>query len=125
MYYAFAVFAAVLALALIVLYVARQQTGFLHRHEEVDRALHSDIVPTLAYEVPLGQDPAVVLAALERAGYETTSDVTTHPRQTVLIGCPGGIEGEREQVRAIIASAGVTTPQDGVPVEAEVRFRDE
>ena len=123
MYYAFAVFAAVLALALIVLYVARQQTGLIHRHQEVDRALHSD-VPTLAYEVPLGQDPAVILAALNEAGYDSTSD-GTHPRQTVLIGCPGGIEGEREQVRAIIASANVTTPQDGVPLETDVRFLDE
>jgi len=35
MYYAFAVFAAVLALALIVLYVARQQTGLIRRRQEV------------------------------------------------------------------------------------------
>lgn len=123
MYYAFAVFAAILALALIVLYVAREQTGFLRHRERVDRALHAE-VPTLEYEVPLGQDPTVVIAALDRAGYTTTTD-QTHPRQTLLIACPGGIEGEREHVRAIIGSANVTTPEDGIPLDPDVRFRDE
>ena len=123
MYYAFAVFAAILALAVITLYVVREQTGFLRRHEQRDKELHSDRVPTLEYEVPEGQDPAVVLAALHQAGYDATSDAT-HPRQTVLIACPGGIEGEREHARAVIESADVTTPDDGAPVPA-VRFRDE
>ena len=124
MYYAFAVVAAILALGLITLYVLREQKGFLRRHEEVDEELHSDRTPTLAYEVPVGQDPAVILAALGRAGYTATSD-STHPRQTVLIACPGGIEGERRRVRAVIESASVTTPDDGVPIRVDVRFRDE
>lgn len=124
MYYAFAVLAAIIALAVITLYVLREQTGFLKRHEQVDRELHSDRVPTLEYEVPVGQDPTVVLAALHRAGYDATSDAT-HPRQTVLIACPAGIEGERERVRSAIESADVTTPDDGAPVPAAVRFRDE
>lgn len=124
MYYAFAVFAAILALAVITLYVVREQTGFLRRHEQMDKELHSDRVPTLEYEVPLGQDPAVVLAVLQGAGYEATTDAT-HPRQTVLIACPGGIEGEREHVRTVIESADVTTPDDGATVPAPVRFRDE
>ena len=124
MYYAFAVVAAIVALLLITLYVLREQTGFLRRHEQVDQELHSDRTPTLAYEVPVGQDPTVVLAALGQAGYTAASD-NTHPRQTVLIACPGGIEGERARVRAVIESAGVTAPDDGVPVPVEVRFRDE
>jgi hypothetical protein len=124
MYYAFAVFAAILALAVITLYVVREQNGFLRRHGEVDRELHSNRVATLEYEVPVGQDPAVILAALQRAGYDATSDAT-HPRQTVLIACPGGIEGERERVRYVIESADVTTPDDGAPVPEAVRFRDE
>ncbi|HEX2892556.1 MAG TPA: hypothetical protein VHO29_00960 [Marmoricola sp.] len=124
MYYAFAVLAAILALALITLYVLREQTGFLQRRERVDRELHSDRTPTLGYEVPVGQDPTVVLAALERAGYTATTD-NTHPRQTVLIACPGGIEGERRRVREVIESAGVTTPDDGAPAPVEVRFLDE
>lgn len=124
MYYAFAVLAAILAVALITLYVLREQTGFLRRRERVDRELHSDRTATLGYEVPVGQDPTVVLAALERAGYTATTD-NTHPRQTVLIACPGGIEGERRRVREVIESAGITTPDDGAPVPVEVRFLDE
>lgn len=125
MYYAFAVVAAVIALALITFYVVRQQTGFLRRREEIDHELHSERVPTLEYAVPTGQDPAVVLAALEQAGYTATTDTTTHPHQTVLIACPGGVEGERARVRSVIESANVTTPDDGAPVDRVVRFRDE
>lgn len=124
MYYAFAVLAAVVALALITLYALRQQTGFLRRREQVDRELHSDRTPRLGYEVPVGQDPSLVLAALDRAGYTATTD-NTHPRQTVLIACPGGVEGERRRVREVIESAGVTTPDDGAPVPVEVHFLDE
>jgi hypothetical protein len=124
MYYAFAVFAAIIALGLITLYVLRQQTGFVRRHQRIDEELHSPDTPTLVYEVPVGQDPTVILAALERAGYTATSDAT-HPRQTVLIACPGGIEGERARVRSVIESASVTAPDDGVPLATDVRFRDE
>jgi hypothetical protein len=124
MYYAFALFAAVLVLALIILYVVRQQTGFLHRHAEVDRELHDPRTPTLEYDIPTGQDPTVIRAALEREGYITTVD-TEHAHQRVLIACPSGVDRERGHVRAVIQSASVSTQDDGVPLQLDVRFRDE
>lgn len=124
MYYAAAVVAAILALLLITLYVLRQQGSFVRRHNEVHRELQSETTPTLEYDVPTGQDPVVILAALDRAGYTATVD-PKHAHQRVLVGCPAGIDGERERVRSVIESASVTTPEDGVPMRTDVRFRDE
>jgi len=112
---------AVLALALIVLYVVREQVKL---REQVDEDLDDGSVPTLEYAVPTGQDPAVILAALHRADYTATVD-PNHAHQIVLIACPGGVEPERATVRSVIESASVTAPQDGVPLEVDVRFRDE
>lgn len=112
---------AVLALGLIVLYVVREQAK---RRDAVDEELTADRASTLEYDVPTGQDPTVILAALETAGYTATVD----PRgahQVVIVACPHGVETERERVRAAIESADVTTPEDGVPVHATVVFRDE
>jgi len=109
------------ALIWIILYVVREQVATRQR---IDEELHSDAVPTLEYLVPTGQDPAVILAALESAGYTATAD-PHHAHQRVLIACPEGLDRQRARVRTVIESASVTTPQDGVPVEADVQFADE
>ena len=112
---------ALVALAAIVLYVVRQE---MRQRERVDTKLHDDRVPTLEYDVPAGQDPTVILAALERAGYTATVD-PGGPHQLVLVECPAGVDRERARVRSVIESASVTTPEDGVPLQVDVRFRDE
>lgn len=112
---------AFVAIAWIVLYIVRQEVA---KRERVSAELNSPATPTLEYAVPTGQDPTAIIAALERAGHTATAD-PHHAHQRLLIACPGGVDGEREQVRSVIASASVTAPQDGVPVEADVRFRDE
>lgn len=124
MSYAFAVLAAIVVLALIVLYVVREQTGFFRRHNEQHRELQSGSTPTLEYDVPTGQDPVVILAALEQAGYPATVE-PRHAHQRVLIECAGDPDAERERVRSVIESADVTAPDDGAPVAGVVRFRDE
>lgn len=111
----------IVALAGIVLYVVREQVA---ERERVARELHDDRTPTLEYFVPTGQDPVVILTALERADYRATVD-PNHAHQLVLVACPGGVERHRAKVRSVIESASVTTPQDGIPLEPEVRFRDE
>jgi hypothetical protein len=112
---------AVIALVWIMLYALRQHVS---RRERIDEELHQDATPTLEYDVPTGQDPTVIVAALDRAGYTATSD-PHHSHQLVLVACPAGLDRERAHVRAVIESASVTTPQDGVPLQADVRFRDE
>lgn len=112
---------AILALGALVVYVLRRESI---ERERVDEELHDGHTPTLQYSVPTGQDPVVILAALERAGY--TAVVDPHgAHQTVMVGCPRGTDQERSRVRAVIESAGASALEDGVPVRAEVRFRDE
>ena len=109
------------ALVWIVLYVLREQIA---ERERVSVELHSAEIPTLEYAVPDGQDPTVILAALEKAGYTATAD-PHHAHQRVLIACPGGVDRQRARARSVIESASVTPPQDGVPLEVEVQLVDE
>jgi hypothetical protein len=112
---------ALVAIAALVLYLLREQS--LGR-ERVEAELHDAGTPTLEYVVPTGEDPVVVLAALERAGY--TAGVDTHgARQVVLIKCPEGPERSRQKVRAVIETAGISTPKVETRSHADVRFRDE
>jgi len=112
---------AVGALVWIVVYVVRQESI---RRARIDEELHDARMPTLEYEVPTGQDPAVILAALEREGYTATVD-PAHVHQLMLIACPFGVDRERARVRAVIEAATVSAMADGVPTQVEVRFCDE
>ena len=112
---------AVLALALVVLYVLREQ---VRRRQAVDEVVEDERTPTLEYEVPTGQDPSVILAALTQAGYTAAVD-TSGAHQVVSVVCRAGVDRERARVRSVIESANVTAPDDGVPLAVDVRFRDE
>jgi len=116
-----AVLVAIAALVWVVVHVVRVETA---KRKDVARAVHEDQTPTLEYSVPTGQDPAVILAALQGEGYAATVD-SHHTQQVVLIACPGGLDRQRARVRSIIAAADVTTIDDGGPVDVDVRFRDE
>jgi len=112
---------ALVAIAALVLYLLREQSL---KRERVEAELHDAGTPRLEYVVPTGEDPVVVLAALERAGY--TAGVDTHgARQVVLVKCPDGTERSRQKVRAVIETAGVSTPKPETQSRADVRFRDE
>lgn len=125
MSYAFVIVAVLVIIGLVALYALRKQGSFVKHHNEVHRELVSDRTPTLEYDVPVGQDPAVILAALEIEGYTATVQ-SSHPLQRLLIACAGDRETERARIRSTIESAGVTTPHDHAPVHREtVRFADE
>jgi len=80
---------------------------------------------TLIYEVPPGQDPLVVLSALERAGFTAVSDVNSGPPK-VVISCPEDRDRVRAEVRTIIEGADTTSIEHGAPVDTrKVRFEDE
>jgi hypothetical protein len=125
MYYAFAVLAALIVIGLVVMYVVREQTGFFRTRSRVHEELESDHTPTLGYDVPTGEDPTVILAALELAGYTATVE-PRHPFQRVLVAYTGDRDAARDRIRPVIETAGVTTPHDHRPVHTRtVRFTDE
>ena len=108
------------ALGAAVLYMLREQS--LAR-ERVEEELHDAHTPTLEYSVPTGQDPAVILAALERAGY--TAGVDAHgTHQVVMVKVPDGPDRSRATVRSVIESAHVA-PEESLSMRTVVRFRDE
>ena len=112
------------ALVAVVAWAMRLMKDESLARERVQTHLHDASTPTLEYVVPTGEDPVVVVAALERAGF--TVAVDPHgAHQQVLIECPDGRDPSRTKVRAVIEAAHAGTVQDGLPVQAAVRFRDE
>lgn len=92
--------------------------------ERVDAELHDTRTPSLQYVVPTGDDPVIVMAALERAGYTAVVDSRgTH--QVVLVKCPDGVESARSDVRRVIERAGAVAPPIEVRPRTDVHFLDE
>lgn len=76
---------------------------------------------TVAYVVPEGQDPAIVMAALTHAGFVSVTDIEHGTRQ-LLVECT---ESDRAKVRSIIEHvdrAGFDGPEMHV---GHVSFEDE
>jgi|tagenome__1003787_1003787.scaffolds.fasta_scaffold18647940_2 hypothetical protein len=95
-------------------------------HERIVEAEH-----TLRYHVPEGQDPAAVLVALSRAGFEASAD--PGDVHLVTIRCPIGPE-QREEVRLVLERETANTLEGQErgsvgdpppPQAARVRFADE
>jgi hypothetical protein len=112
------------ALVAVIALVMRLLKDESVARERVQTHLHDSATPTLEYVVPTGEDPVVVVAALERAGYTVAVDAHG-AHQLVIIECPGERELSRGTVRAVIDSAHVRAAADGLPAPAAVRFGDE
>lgn len=88
--------------------------------EEIHRPGHQ----LLVYDVPEGQDPAVLLAALAHAGFTSVPD-TVRGISQIAVDCPEGRKRDRELVREVIARA-ASPGFDGTTLTLEqVRFEDE
>jgi hypothetical protein len=96
--------------------------------ERSDRLQNADR-PTLRYQVPPGQDPAVVINALRQAGFEASPDSEPGPSSPiVIVGAPDGGEPDREAVRATLVLANGTNivPEESDDAErGRVLFEDE
>jgi predicted membrane-bound mannosyltransferase len=77
----------------------------------------------LRYLVPPGQDPAVLLAALRKAGIVAAEDSRQTPEgPTIVVAEPA----DREQVRTVLAQTPQTSMDDPAARRGEeVRFLDE
>jgi hypothetical protein len=85
--------------------------------------------PTLRYQIPPGQDPAVVVAALGDEGYDVSPDSEPGPSSPiVIIGRRDGGEPDREAVRAsltLLDETNIDPPTSGPVERGRVRFLDE
>jgi hypothetical protein len=89
------------------------------RRDEVMAAAH-----TLRYDVPAGQDPAAVLVALSRHGFEAVAD--PDDVHALVIRCPLG-SAQREEVRVVLENEAMQTldEQDEHVPAGPVLFLDE
>ena len=111
----------VVAIVVAVFLMLRRRTDAVAHREET---LESPRTETLTYTLPPGQDPAVVVAALERDGFAALSPATGG-RPRVVVECPNGRERNREPVRRALEHVG-TTGFEGEPLDTHgVRFDDE
>ena len=113
------VFLVVVALVVGGVMLSRLGKDRAARHEEVAGARD-----TLRYDVPVGQDPAAVLVALARGGFEAVADPVDQHALTIML--PLGPQ-QREEVRVVLENeAGQTLdPQDEHVPGGPVRFADE
>ena len=110
-----------IVLVAVLVWFAVQATRWAAARSQVDHDLARPGVETLDYVVPEGQDPAVVVAALQENGLEAAPDIGA--KQRVHVAARGH---EREHVRSIIESVETSAIQDGAPVPpVVVRFEDE
>ena len=79
---------------------------------------------SLIYEVPEGQDPAAVVAALRHDGLDAT-EVIRHGRQRVVISGPSDREDLRPRARAVIAEKATWNLEGDPAGDHRVRFVDE
>jgi hypothetical protein len=97
---------------------------------EIDHSdrLQADDRATLRYQVPPGQDPALVLAGLRQAGYDASADSERGPSSPiVIIGATGGAP-DREAVRRTLTDldgTNVVPEESGSVDRSRVRFEDE
>jgi hypothetical protein len=123
-----AVFVPVILLIIVIVAAALAMKRFGRREVRHSDRLQNADRPTLRYEIPPGQDPAVVLAGLRQAGYDASADSEPGPSSPiVIIGATGG-EPDREQVRRTLADLDGTNvvPEESARVERSgVRFLDE
>jgi hypothetical protein len=94
----------VLILVVLVV-VAVAMARFAKRQEERRSAIVANSA-ALAYELPEGQDPAVVVAALSDEGYAASIDDRASVQPRVLIATHDEESvPDREQVRRVLAGA--------------------
>jgi hypothetical protein len=118
----------ILALIVVVLVVVAVK-AFSSREVEHSDQLQAAQRHSVRYQVPNGQDPAVVLHRLESEGYDVSPDSEPGPSSPILIiGTQDATVIDREAVRATLASLDESNinPEESGPIRQEpVKFVDE
>ena len=121
-----------LVVGLVVLYFlmtsgAVALTGRRAGAAPVADEMEDDGPQPLRYAVPRGQDPATVIAALNREGFDAALDPedSAGGKQVVLVAAPDGGQPDREQVRRVIGQQATLNFEGDRPDTGPVRFADE
>ena len=108
----------VIALVVVGLMLKRFGSETARRQEAMTEARE-----TLTYRVPEGQDPAAVLVALSRGGFEAVP--TPGDSHLIVIECPMGVSEQRQVVMTLRENeAQLNLEEDPNNVE-HARFTDE
>lgn len=112
------IFTAVVILSVVVALALR---SWGREEARVEALLDSPATHTIAYVVPDGQDPAILVAALHRAGFEARAHLEGGV-EVLRVACA---EVRRAEVRSIIEHV-ESTGFDGAPMHvAHARFVDD
>lgn len=99
---------------------------FTRRQAEAQKDAKNQDVEMLRYRVPEGQDPAMVLAALQKEGFDAVPDVQgAGPSHDVLVPCVDGVERHRAHVRSVIQSVEEVNSTGDRRQLPRVKFADE
>jgi hypothetical protein len=105
----------------ITIAVAAGLRGLVFAEARTEARLHAPSTHTVSYSLPTGVDPAVVKAALTRAGFISGVDSAgTH--QCLLVECAAE---DRDRLRSAIASAPETVYGGSELTLHHVVFEDE
>ncbi len=118
----------VIALVIVLVVGAIAVKRFGSRELAHSDRLQDPARATLRYEVPAGQDPALVLAGLRAAGYDASADSEPGPSSPIVIIGATGRAPDREAVRRTLTDLDGTTvnPDESETVDrSRVRFTDE
>jgi hypothetical protein len=115
---------AIALLAIIVLVAIYVVVPWARRQERERKRITDSHHESLVYEVPEGQDPAAIVAALRNDGLEAT-EVLRHGRQRVVIACPEGRADLRPRARALIANEADLNFEGDPAKNRDVTFVDE
>ncbi|WGL53384.1 hypothetical protein P5P86_06030 [Nocardioides sp. BP30] len=117
--------AAIVAVLVLGGLSAEDPGGLRGRQLRRQRDLASGSVEFLRYQVPVGQDPAAVTAALMNEGFEVVRDDAATHTQDLMILCPAGADRERARVRAVIAHDAPIDMEGHPMTERDIIFADE
>jgi hypothetical protein len=113
----FAIVAGVVVL-IVLAGVAASILVIARRGDAQGQRVH-DAATQLVYQVPAGQDPGTVLAAVRAEGCDAVAEGAR-----VVIACPGGAKLLRGRMRAVIAAAPLNFEGDPAP-KSDIVFEDE
>lgn len=115
---------AVVVLAIVAWLLFHAYAGKAGKEAEEHQAPGDPGVETLRYWVPDAQDPTVIIAALDRAGYQATLDDVRGDKH-LAVACPAGRDRERARVRSVIEEADTTSIEGPQFNPGKVTFEDE